>query len=98
MSCSYDADRDKFLGVEDLKKLMKKIKSSPLDPSGIEEMIREVDEDRDCKLCLREVTIKLASHSGDNRNLFWGRVMEGEGRRPRARRRGAKRCSAERRV
>jgi len=96
MLCSYDADRDKFLGVEDLKKLMKKIKSSPLDPSGIEEMIREVDEDRDCKLSLREVTIKLASHSGDSPNLFWGRVMERG--KPRARRRGAKRCSVERRV
>ena len=58
MLCSYDADRDKFLGIEDLKKLMRKIKSSPLDPSGIEEMIREVDEDRDSKLSLREVTMQ----------------------------------------
>jgi len=58
MLFSYDSDRDKYLGVEDLKKMMKKINSSPLEPSGIEEMIREVDEDGDGKLSLREVSNK----------------------------------------
>jgi len=35
--------------------MMKKIKSSPLEPAGMEEMIKEVDEDGDGKLSLREV-------------------------------------------
>ena len=59
---SYDADRDKFLGVEDLKKMMKKIKSSPIEPSGMEDMIKEVDEDGDGKLSLREVHIMFTPH------------------------------------
>ena len=53
---SYDLDRDKFLGVEDLKKMMKKIKSTLVEPSSVEDMISEVDEDKDGKLSLREVT------------------------------------------
>jgi len=57
LSCSYDSDRDKFLGVDDLAKMMKKIKSSPVELSGLDEMIREVDEDGDGKLSLREVLI-----------------------------------------
>jgi len=57
--CSYDSDRDKFLGVEDLKKMMKKINSPPLDPSDMAEMIREVDEDGDGKLSLREAGLPI---------------------------------------
>ena len=37
--------------------MMKKIKSSPVELSGLDEMIREVDEDGDGKLSLREVLI-----------------------------------------
>lgn len=50
----YDSDRDKFLGVDDVRKMMKKIKSTPMEPSGVEDMIREMDEDGDGKLSLRE--------------------------------------------
>jgi len=60
---SYDSDRDKFLGVEDLKKMIKKIKASPIEPSGVEDMIKEVDEDGDGKLSLREVLVMLIPHS-----------------------------------
>jgi len=59
-------DRDKYLGVDDLKKMMKKINSSPLEPSGIEEMIREVDEDGDGKLSLREVSINSVTTTDVN--------------------------------
>ena len=56
--CSYDADRDKFLGVEDVTKMMKKINKSTaaVERSAVEEMIREVDEDGDGKLSLREAS------------------------------------------
>ena len=56
--CSYDADRDKFLGVEDVTKMMKKINKSTaaVERSAVEEMIGEVDEDGDGKLSLREAS------------------------------------------
>ena len=63
MFCSYDSDRDKFLGVEDLKRMMKKLKSSAVELSAVEDMIKEVDEDGDEKLSLREVTTWTAEAS-----------------------------------
>lgn len=63
----YDSDRDKFLGVDDLAKMMKKIKSSPVELSGLDEMIREVDEDGDGKLSLREFI--LIFHKAQNSSL-----------------------------
>jgi len=56
--CSYDSDKDKYLGVDDVKRMMKKIKSTPVEPSGVEDMIREIDEDGDGRLDLREVLLK----------------------------------------
>jgi len=61
LTYSYDCDRDKFLGVEDLKRMMKKIKSSSVQPHDVDEMLKEVDEDGDGKLSLREVRIKAVS-------------------------------------
>ena len=59
---SYDADHDKFLGLEDLGKMMKKMGVTTNQPGDLEAMIREVDEDGDGKMSYREVKADNNKH------------------------------------
>jgi Ca2+-binding EF-hand superfamily protein len=59
----YDADRDKFLNSDDLQKMLKKMNAKSIQqmqrqPAEIVyDMIKEVDEDNDGKLSLREFVL-----------------------------------------
>lgn len=49
----YDTSRDKFLDLEELKRMMEKL-GTPQTHLGLKEMINEVDEDHDGQISFRE--------------------------------------------
>ncbi|XP_030041983.1 EF-hand domain-containing protein D2 [Microcaecilia unicolor] len=49
----YDAGKDGFIDLMELKLMMEKLEA-PQTHLGLKNMIKEVDEDLDCKLCFRE--------------------------------------------
>jgi EF-hand domain pair len=58
----YDADKNNSLNVEELKKLMEKM-GHPQTHTALIAMIREVDEDRDGEISMREVRAELVQCS-----------------------------------
>ena len=57
----YDADRDKSLNFHELKFMMEKL-GIPQTHIALKEMIRQVDEDHDGKICFREVSQRADAH------------------------------------
>lgn len=53
-SCRYDAGKDGFIDLMELKLMMEKL-GAPQTHLGLKNMIKEVDEDLDSKLSFREV-------------------------------------------
>ena len=58
----YDADRDKSLNFHELKFMMEKL-GIPQTHIALKEMIRQVDEDHDGKICFREVSQTCSASS-----------------------------------
>lgn len=54
LACRYDAGRDGFIDLMELKLMMEKL-GAPQTHIGLKNMIKEVDEDLDSKLSFREV-------------------------------------------
>lgn len=65
----YDAGRDGFIDLMELKLMMEKL-GAPQTHLGLKNMIKEVDEDFDSKLSFREVspTPRGGQHRGVGRN------------------------------
>lgn len=55
-SCRYDAGKDGFIDLMELKLMMEKL-GAPQTHLGLKNMIKEVDEDFDGKLSFREVRV-----------------------------------------
>lgn len=68
----YDAGRDGFIDLMELKLMMEKL-GAPQTHLGLKNMIKEVDEDFDSKLSFREVSFLLPVGGNTAGGLVVGR-------------------------